>query len=144
MTWTFRPQLRNESMLIVYFVRCYHKQSLVLSGLKESSFHNLCLVKISNGPDAFHICYITLDYINMCNVCIIIADLDDWAIPSCQQSHLLSYWKVNILSIWVPGESTLHSLFGHKEWRSWCSDFWLDEKHTKVSVVARYMDACSR
>ncbi len=38
-------------------------------------------------------------------------------------------WDHSLLLIW---------------WRSWCSEFWLGERHIKVSVVDIYMDACSR
>ena len=30
---------------------------------------------------------------------------------SCEHSHLLSYWKVNILPLWVPGLSNLYFIF---------------------------------
>ena len=35
--------------------------------------------------------------------------------------------------LWVPDWSNLHSFYGLKEWRSRCSGFWLEEKHTRMN-----------
>ncbi len=60
-----------------------------------------------------------------------------WNNMGCQWEPIkLTVVGSYILPLWVPGWSTLHSLFGHKEWRWYCPDFWLDDNHTRLSVVA--------
>ncbi len=64
------------------------------------------------------------------------ADLDGMVVQIDDKTHMLSYWNVNTLSLWVPGWSSLHSLYGYKEWCSVYSGFVLDKRNTRFSVVA--------
>ncbi len=50
---------------------------------------------------------------------------------------VMSYWIVNILSLKVPDWSSLHSLYGHKEWWSVNSGFVLDENNTRNTSVVQ-------
>ena len=71
-------------------------------------------------------------------VCSVKLDQMTWNDP-------IEMWTMlTFLTHWVPGWSSLHSLFGHKEWRMSCAGFGLDEKNSRFSVVTIYMNIYSR